>query len=127
MRQTEGRQEIDAVDVGDDYEPQCHEVGVARIAFYGPSHGKWLNTDHYHLEDPEPIAITDVIIDVMTEVYATVQMPGLIGLNQHGSLRCKVDISASGNVIPLFVFAKLFPKYITADGKPLIYTHQTTT
>ena len=46
-------------------------------------------------------------------------MPSQIGPNWHGSLRCKVDTSASGNVMPLCAFAKLFPKYIITDGKPL--------
>ena len=61
-----------AVDVGEDYATQCHEFGVARIAFYAPSHAKWLTTYHHQLKDPEPTAIADDIIDVMTKVYATV-------------------------------------------------------
>ena len=41
-----------------------------------------------------------------------------IGLNQCGSLRIKVDTGVSGNVMQLKVFAKLFPRCITRDGKP---------
>ena len=93
----------DAVDVGDYYDPQCHEVGVARMAFLVPLHAEWLPIDqamgHAHaklgtpkpntdaaetmlprsktsdgLRDPGPVAITDISIDVKTEAYATVQM-----------------------------------------------------
>ena len=45
-------------------------------------------------------------------------MPAEIGPNQRGNLRCKVDTGAGGNVMPLRVFAKLFPRRITSDGKP---------
>ena len=45
-------------------------------------------------------------------------MPAEIGPNQCGSLRCKVNTGASGNVMLLCVFAKLFPRHITRDGKP---------
>ena len=33
-------------------------------------------------------SVEDVIIDVMTEAYATVKIPAEIGPNQHGSMRC---------------------------------------
>ena len=45
-------------------------------------------------------------------------MPAGIGPNHHGSLQCKFDTGASGKVMPLCVFAKLFPSHITTDGKP---------
>ena len=59
-----------AVDVEDDYNPQCHEVGVARIAFYAPSHAEWLTTVHCHLKDTKPVVITDVNTDAMTKAYS---------------------------------------------------------
>ena len=99
--------------------PQCHEVDVTGMALYGPSHAKWPTTDHYHLRHPEPTAITDVSIDAMTKVYATVHMSGQIGPNQCGHLMCKDDTSVGGNFMPLHAFAKLFPKYISTDGKTL--------
>ena len=46
-------------------------------------------------------------------------MPSQIGHNQHESLKCKVDTDAGGNVMSLHVFAKLFPKCISSDDKPL--------
>ena len=67
--------------------------------------------------DPELINITAINIDAPTEAWATVTMPAEMGPNQHGSLRCRVDTGASGNVIPLQVFAKLLPRCITRDGK----------
>ena len=70
------------------------------------------------LRDLEPVAITDVSIDVMTKVYTTVQMPAQIGLHQHGSLSCKIDAGAGSNVMPLHTFAKFFPKCISTDGNP---------
>ena len=68
--------------------------------------------------DPEHININATNIDALTEAWATITMPAEIGPNQCGSLRCKVDTGASGNVMPLHVLAKLFPRCITGDGKP---------
>ena len=68
--------------------------------------------------DPECINITTINIDALTEVWVTVTMPAEIGSNHHGSLLCKIDTGASGNVVPLCIFAKLFPICITRDGKP---------
>ena len=45
-------------------------------------------------------------------------MPAETGPNHCGSLQCKVNTGASGNVMPLHIFAKLFPRYVTTDGKP---------
>ena len=45
-------------------------------------------------------------------------MPGKIGPNHCGSLQCKVDTGISSNVMPLCIFAKLFPSHISTDGKP---------
>ena len=45
-------------------------------------------------------------------------MPAGIGLNQCGSIQCKIDTGANDNVIPIHIFAKLFPSHITTDGKP---------
>ena len=41
-----------------------------------------------------------------------------IGPNHCGSLQCKIDTGASGNVMSCYVFAKLFPSCITTDDKP---------
>ena len=68
--------------------------------------------------DPEHINITAINIDALTEALATVTMPAEIGPNHHGSLQCKVNTGASGNVMLLCIFAKLFPRCITTDGKP---------
>ena len=53
-----------------------------------------------------------------TLVYTPKYMPADIGPNECGSLRCKVNTGASGNVMPLCIFTKLFPRCITRDGKP---------
>ena len=70
------------VDLGDDYDPQCDEVHV--------------NT-------------TAINIDALTKAWVSVTMPAGIGPNHHGSLWCKVNTGASGNVIPLYVFANCSP------------------
>ena len=54
----------------------------------------------------------------MTEANATVQMPAQIGPNQHAILRCKIDTSTGGNVMPLCAFSKLFLRCVTTDGTP---------
>ena len=68
--------------------------------------------------DPEHINITALNIDALTKAWATVTMPAGIDPNQCGSLRCKVNTGTSSNVMPLCIFAKLFPRCITRDGKP---------
>ena len=89
------------------------------MAFHAPSNAKWLPSDNCQLRDPEPIAIRDISIDTMTEPYATLQMSAQIEPIHQVSLRYKVVTGASGNVMPLYDFAKLFPKHINTDGKPL--------
>ena len=84
----------------------CDQVGVA-IVLQAPSHS-----------DTNTIHISDVQIDAATEAFATVEMPAEIGPCQHGTLKCKVDTGAGGNVMPLQAFAKLFPRCINADGSP---------
>ena len=54
----------------------------------------------------------------MTEAFATVQMPAEIRPNQQATLRCKVDTSVGGNVMPLHAFSKLFARCVTTDGTP---------
>ena len=71
-----------------------------------------------HKGDPEHIQISGTCIDAMTEAFATVQMPAEIGPNQQATLRCKVNTSASGNVMPLHAFSKLFPRHVTTDRTP---------
>ena len=63
-----------SVHVGNDYVPQCDEVCVNTTKF---------NTD------------------ALTEAWATVSMPTGIGLNQCGSLQCKIKTGTSINVMPL--------------------------
>ena len=76
--------------------------------------------------DPEHINITALNIDALTEAWATVTMPAEIGPNHCGSLSCKVNTGASGNVMPLSIFAKLFPRCITTNGKPTrLHTYDT--
>ena len=137
-----------SVDVGNDYDLQCHEVCVTTIdvhLHHSASLGWEPEDDHARPSemspwvaqnahpativppismlspapsDPEHINITAINIDALTDAWATVTMPPEIGPNQFGSLRCKVDTGASGNVMPLCIFAKLFPRCITRDGKP---------
>ena len=54
----------------------------------------------------------------MTEAYTAIKMPADIGPNQQATLRCKVDIGAGGNVMPLHAFSKLFLRCVTTDGTP---------
>ena len=61
---------------------------------------------------------TAINIDGLTEAWATVTIPARIGPNHCGSLQCKIDTGENGNVMPLCVFARLFPSHITTDGKP---------
>ena len=68
--------------------------------------------------DLKHINITALNIDALTKAWAIVTMFAEVGPNQPGGLRCKVSTGASGNVMPLHVFAKLFPRHITRDGKP---------
>ena len=48
----------------------------------------------------------------------TVQIPAEMRPNKLATLKCKVDTSAGGNVMPLCAFAKLFPRHIKASGSP---------
>ena len=57
-------------------------------------------------------------IDALTDAWATVIMTADIGPNHHGNIHCKVNTGASGNVMPLHIFAKLSPRCLTKDGKP---------
>ena len=70
------------------------------------------------LRDTESVAITDVSTNAMTKTCATVQKTAKMGPFRFGSLWCKVDTTASGNVMPLHAFVKLFPKCISTDGRP---------
>ena len=86
-----------------------NEIDVASVLHHQPQQGE---------TDPEHIQISDVCINAMTEAYATVQMPTQIGPNQQTTLRCKVDTSAGGNVMPLNAFSKLFQRCVTTDRTP---------
>ena len=48
--------------------------------------------------DPESVSFVDVSIDTITHAYMTVKMPAEIGMNQCGSLICKVDTGVISNV-----------------------------
>ena len=109
----------DAVDVGDDYEPWCYEVGVAGMAFCTPSHAKWLTSDHHHVRDTwvchhhrSQHRCDDQSVCNCANVWPNGTKPTWV-------LRCKVDMCAHGNVMVLHIFAKLFPRCISTDGKPL--------
>ena len=136
------------LDVGNDYDPQCDEVSVIAIdvhphhsAWLGwkPRHdharpgalSPWVAQNAYIATivppismpypapgDPEHINLTAINIDALTKAWATVTMPAEIGPNHCRSLQCKVDTGASSSVMPLCIFAKLFPRHITTDGKP---------
>ena len=67
-------------------------------------------------EDPKQITLTDISIDMMTEAFATVNMP--ITSKKRASLWCKVDTGVGGNVMLLWAFAKLFPNQLTKTGMP---------
>ena len=69
-------------------------------------------------QDPKSIHLANISIDMMTEAFATVQIPAQIGHKQQSILQCKIDIDAGGNVMPLHAFTKLFPKRVSHDGKP---------
>ena len=53
---------------------------------------------------------------MMTEAFATVDMP--VASKKRASLQCKVDAGARGNMMPLRVFAKLFPNRLMKTGMP---------
>ena len=52
------------------------------------------------------------------KAFARIELPADIGKNKLATLKCKVDTSAGGNVMPLRTFAKLFPKRFDKDGNP---------
>ena len=131
------------VHVEDDYDQQCDEVCVITIdvqPHHSASLGQRPRDDHArpsvllaHMaqnahsatiipsigipypapSEPENINITAFNIDALTKAWATVTMPDEMGPNHHGNFLCKVDTGASGYVMPLHVFAKLFPRHIT--------------
>ena len=68
--------------------------------------------------DPESISLVDVSINAMTEAYTMMKMPAKIELKQHENLRCNIDTGATGNSMPHHVFIELFPRGISAHGKP---------
>ena len=102
-------QKIDNIGM-DDY--HLDEVDIAILQYH---QSEWLTK---HTGDPECKKISDIHIDAMTEAFATVQMPAEIGLSWQATLRCKVDTSTGGNVMPLHAFSKLFPRQVTTDGTP---------
>ena len=73
----------------------------------------WL-ADQKRLEDPKQITLTDISIDVMTEAFATVDMP--VASKKRASLQCKVDTGAGGNVMSLQAYAKFFPNWLKKTG-----------
>ena len=121
----ETKKKPDVVDAGDDYDPLHNEVSFPIMAFYAPPHAKWPMTDHYNLRNPKPTVIRDVCIDTMTEAYATVQVPAQIGSNQCGSLWCKVDTGAEGNVMHLHVLPNSSLSASVQLATDCAYIHQT--
>ena len=93
------------------------------MTFYTPQLVKLPTTITTTWETQDSITIIDVSIDVMTEAYATMQMPAQVGPNQQGSLKCKVWHQCQWQCHDSVCFAKLFHKDTTKDGKPLANTH----
>ena len=56
--------------------------------------------DQKRPEGPKQITLADISIDLMTEAFATVDMP--VASKMRASLQCKVDTGA-GNVMPLYL------------------------
>ena len=105
-------------EVRTDEDPHYDEVGVVAV-LQMPSHREWLTARHWRSDtDPETIGIFDVRIDSATEAFGTVKMPAEIGPNKLVTFKCKVNTGVGGNVMPLYTFAKLFPRHINADGSP---------
>ena len=105
----------DAVDVGDEFDPQCHEVSVAGIALYAPSHAKWPITATCKPKSPLPSemsAYTQWLKHICNCADACPYRTKPVW-------KPKVDSGAGGNVMSLHGFAKLFPKCISIIGKPL--------
>ena len=61
-----------------------------------------------------------------TEAFATVKLPANIGKCRLATLRCKVNTGASGNVMPLHTFSKLFLERFNTDAHPTGLTPSTT-
>ena len=68
--------------------------------------------------DQDHINTNSINIDSLTKALKTVTTPAEIGPNICGSLQCKIDTGASGNVMPLHIYAKLFLRCFTTDCKP---------
>ena len=69
----------------------------------------------FWLEKPTTI---DEVKTTGIEAFARIEVPADIGKNQLATLKCKVDTSAGGNVMPICTFAKLFPERFDKDGNP---------
>ena len=61
-------------------------------------------------EDPEKITLIDISIDVMTEAFATVDMP--VASKKWASLQCKVDTGAGGKCDAPLTLYKTLPKLV---------------
>ena len=137
------------VDVGDDCNQQCNEIHVITIDVHPHHSAQlgqkprddyamhsalspWvaqntclamivppISMPYPAPSDPEHINITAINIDSLTKAWEIVTMPAEIGPNHCGSLQCKVNTGASGNVMPFHIFAKFFPRCITTDCKPI--------
>ena len=96
---------------------RADEVGVSEggPAFDEVMIHAWL-ANQKRPEDLEKITLADISIDVMTEAFATVDMP--VASKKRASLQCKVDTGAGGNMMPLWAFVKLLPNQLTKTGMP---------
>ena len=67
-------------------------------------------------EDPKQVTLKYISIGVITEAFATVDMP--VASKKRASLQCKVNTSVGGNIMPIQAFAKLFPNWLMRTGIP---------
>ena len=112
-------------DVGTDADTHCDEVRVATVLNeVGTGTASALNevgagvvprNQAFWLEKTTTI---DEVKTTGIEAFARIEVPADIGKNQLTTLKCKVDTSAGGNVMPIRTFAKLFPERFDKDGNP---------
>ena len=68
--------------------------------------------------NPEEIMIDDFKRPRKTEVYTIVHLPADCEGNTNASVKVKVNTEAGGNVMPLKVFERLYPKQMNLNGEP---------
>ena len=58
--------------------------------------------------DPNEIHLADIKVDAVVEAYMTVALLTKDGMAEPGTVQCKMNTRASGNIRQLLVFQKLF-------------------